>query len=85
MDVDVLVVGAGPTGLMVAAELARHGLRPRLVEAKPEPSPHSKALAVHARTLEICAGAGISDDRVVFDPGFGFGKTPARTGYSWNW
>ena len=60
MEIDVLVVGAGPTGLLLAAELARHGVRPRLIERATSPSPHSKALAVHARTLELWDDLGVT-------------------------
>ena len=51
--IDVLIVGAGPTGLTAALELARRGISFRLIEKTPQRSPHSKALALHARTLEI--------------------------------
>ncbi len=51
--VDVTVVGAGPTGLTLACELARRGLSCALVEARPEREELSKALGVHARTLEV--------------------------------
>lgn len=49
----VLVVGAGPTGLTFACELLRHGVRCRVIDKLAVPSDKSKALAVHARTLEI--------------------------------
>ncbi|CAI5534687.1 unnamed protein product [Closterium sp. Naga37s-1] len=49
----LLVVGAGPVGLVAACELRRHGLHVRVVERNRAPSEHSKALALHARTLEI--------------------------------
>jgi len=55
---DALVVGAGPTGLTMASELARHGLRCRIVEQLEAPSPLSRALAVQARTLEIFEDLG---------------------------
>ncbi|HVX11338.1 MAG TPA: FAD-dependent monooxygenase [Pirellulales bacterium] len=58
---DALVVGAGPTGLTMAIELARHGLRPRIIDKSPQPSQTSKALAVHARTLEFFDRIGIAD------------------------
>lgn len=61
-DVDVLVVGAGPTGLVAAAEALRHGLSVRIVERKDARSPFSKALVVHARTLEVFATMGVADD-----------------------
>jgi len=51
--IDVLIVGAGPTGLTAALELARRGIAFRLIEKNPQRSPHSKASALHARTLEI--------------------------------
>jgi 2-polyprenyl-6-methoxyphenol hydroxylase-like FAD-dependent oxidoreductase len=57
---DALVVGAGPTGLTMASELARHGLRCRLVEQLEAPSVLSRALAVQARTLEVFDDFGIA-------------------------
>ncbi|MCC3156786.1 FAD-dependent monooxygenase [Hymenobacter sp. 15J16-1T3B] len=56
----VLVAGAGPTGLLLALELCRHGLRPRVVDAAPGPSPLSRALVVHARTLELLDRHGLA-------------------------
>ena len=57
----VLVVGAGPTGLLLALELCRHGVRPRVVDALPGPSPLSRALVVHARTLELLDRHGLAE------------------------
>lgn len=59
VDVDVLVVGAGPTGLTAAAEALRHGLSVRVVERKAKRDGFSKALVVHARTMETFAFMGI--------------------------
>jgi len=59
MDTDVLVAGAGPTGLMLALELARRGIRVRIVDKLAAPSPTSRALVVHARTLELFQNLGI--------------------------
>ena len=59
---DVLVVGAGPTGLVCASELLRRGVRVRIVDELGAPSPYSKALGVHARTLEIFEDFGVVDD-----------------------
>ncbi len=57
---DVLIVGAGPTGLMLANQLARRGVRPLIVDRHPGPSLQTRALAVHARTLEIYAALGVA-------------------------
>jgi 2-polyprenyl-6-methoxyphenol hydroxylase-like FAD-dependent oxidoreductase len=59
VELDVLIVGAGPVGLFLANECARRGLRWRIVEARPGQSIHSKALAIFPRTLEIFDMAGI--------------------------
>lgn len=58
-DTEVLIVGAGPVGLFVANECARHHLRFRLIEERSSQSEHSKALAIFPRTLEIFDMAGI--------------------------
>jgi 2-polyprenyl-6-methoxyphenol hydroxylase-like FAD-dependent oxidoreductase len=59
VDVDVLIVGAGPVGLFLANECARRGLRFRLIEARSSQSVHSTALAIFPRTLEIFDMAGL--------------------------
>jgi 2-polyprenyl-6-methoxyphenol hydroxylase-like FAD-dependent oxidoreductase len=59
MDTDVLVVGAGPTGLMLANQLARRGVRALIVDRHPGPALETRALGVQARTLEIYAHLGI--------------------------
>ena len=59
--VDVLVVGAGPTGLTLGAELSAHGVRPRLVDRAHDRVHESRALAIQPRTLEVLAGLGITD------------------------
>ena len=53
MSVDVLIVGAGQTGLLLAAQLARYGIKPRIIDKNPQPSQTRKAIGVFARTLEI--------------------------------
>ncbi|NIJ11427.1 2-polyprenyl-6-methoxyphenol hydroxylase-like FAD-dependent oxidoreductase [Saccharomonospora amisosensis] len=60
LDVDVLVVGAGPTGLTAACEAIRHGLTVRIVDRKPHRSTYSKALVAHARTLEVFEAMGVA-------------------------
>ncbi|MGH2359051.1 MAG: FAD-dependent monooxygenase, partial [bacterium] len=59
MDTDVLVVGAGPTGLMLANQLGRRGVRARIVDRHAGPSLQTRALGVQARTLEIYSHLGI--------------------------
>src|SRR3569833_3994099 len=55
----VLVVGAGPTGLTLACELARRGIPGRLVAAAPGPQPGSRGKGVQPRTLEVFDDLGI--------------------------
>ena len=57
----VLIVGAGPSGLMLTLELCRHGVRPRLVDSGAGPSPLSRAVVVHARTLELLDRHGLAE------------------------
>lgn len=59
MDTDVLIVGAGPTGLMLANQLARRGVRPLIIDRHAGPAQQSRALGVQARTLEIYSRLGI--------------------------
>src|SRR5438552_14344324 len=58
-DTDVLVVGAGPTGLMLANQLGRRGVRARIIDRHTGPSLQTRALGVQARTLEIYTHLGI--------------------------
>ncbi len=61
-DTTVLVVGAGPTGLLLAAELLRRGARCLIIDAQPEPSIWDRATIVHPRSLEVFAALGIVDE-----------------------
>jgi 2-polyprenyl-6-methoxyphenol hydroxylase-like FAD-dependent oxidoreductase len=60
-DTDVLIVGAGPTGLVLALWLTRLGIRVRIVDTTAEPGTTSRALAVQARTLELYRQVGLAD------------------------
>jgi 2-polyprenyl-6-methoxyphenol hydroxylase-like FAD-dependent oxidoreductase len=59
MVMDVLVVGAGPVGLTMAAELARHGVACRIIDRLAAPSGYCKALGVTPRTLEVWEDMGV--------------------------
>ncbi len=61
MDTDVLIVGAGPTGLMLANQLGRRGVRVLIIDRHSGPAQQSRALGVQARTLEIYSKLGIAD------------------------
>jgi 2-polyprenyl-6-methoxyphenol hydroxylase-like FAD-dependent oxidoreductase len=61
VETDVLVVGAGPTGLMLANQLTRRGVRALIIDRHPGPSLQTRALGVQARTLEIYAKMGLAD------------------------
>lgn len=56
----VLVIGAGPTGLTLAAGLRRRGIEARLVDRAPAPATTSRALGIQARTLEVMERLGIA-------------------------
>jgi 2-polyprenyl-6-methoxyphenol hydroxylase-like FAD-dependent oxidoreductase len=60
-DVDVLVVGAGPTGLALALQAADHGASVRVVERRADPLRPSRALIVHPRTLEVLRPLGVTE------------------------
>src|SRR5258708_7255947 len=63
-DVDVVVVGAGPTGLLLAGDLARAGVNCLLLERRAERSGLTRAFTVHARTLEQLDARGIADELI---------------------
>ena len=60
MDSDVLIVGAGPTGLTLAIDLGRHGVRCTLIEQKAEPAFLPKMERINARTMEIYRRMGLA-------------------------
>lgn len=61
---DVLVVGAGPVGLVAACELARRGVSVRVIDKLAQPTDQSRAIAIHARSLDMFERMGIVDELV---------------------
>jgi 2-polyprenyl-6-methoxyphenol hydroxylase-like FAD-dependent oxidoreductase len=64
-DTDVLIAGAGPTGLALAAELARRGVSSLVVDRQPAGANTSRACVVHARTMEVLEPLGATQDLLV--------------------
>jgi 2-polyprenyl-6-methoxyphenol hydroxylase-like FAD-dependent oxidoreductase len=61
MQTDVLIIGAGPTGLALACQLIRYGIDFVIIDKKETTTPYSKAIGVQARTLEIYEQIGLAD------------------------
>ena len=58
----VLVVGAGPVGLVMACELARRNVPVRVIDKLPAPTTESRAILVHSRSLEMLERVGVADE-----------------------
>ena len=58
----ILIVGAGPVGLTMALALSIGGIKSRIIDKAPARSEKSKALGIHARTLELLESLGVIDD-----------------------
>ena len=58
----VVVVGAGPVGLVLACELARRAVPVRIIDKLPAPTSESRAVVVHARTLEALERTGVDEE-----------------------
>ena len=63
-NTDVLIVGAGPTGLTLACQLVRYGIDFILIEKNTGVTTHSKAIGVQARTLEIYEQLGVAEQAI---------------------
>jgi 2-polyprenyl-6-methoxyphenol hydroxylase-like FAD-dependent oxidoreductase len=64
LDADVIVVGAGPTGLLLAGDLAAAGVSTTVLERRGDESNLTRAFGVHARTLEELDARGLADELV---------------------
>ncbi|MBV9141576.1 MAG: FAD-dependent monooxygenase [Pseudonocardiales bacterium] len=64
MDADVIIVGAGPTGLLLAGDLAEAGVAVTVLDRRTEESPLTRAFAVHARTMEQLEIRGLADELI---------------------
>jgi 2-polyprenyl-6-methoxyphenol hydroxylase-like FAD-dependent oxidoreductase len=64
LEPPVLIVGAGPTGLVLALRLHKHGIAFRIIDNEARPGLASRAIALHARTLEFYHQIGLADDIV---------------------
>src|SRR5262249_56155143 len=60
-DCQVLVVGAGPTGLVLGAELLTRGIRTRIIDKGDGVALQARAIGIHARTLEILDMMGLAE------------------------
>ena len=78
---NVIIVGAGPTGLSLACQFSRYGVDFVTIEKKPEVTPYSKALGVHARTLEIYEQLGLA--HIAIERGTIAGKVRMLEGGAW--
>ena len=63
-DTDVLIVGAGPTGLTLAAALTARGIASTVIDRQAAGANTSRAAVIHARTLEVLQPLGVSDTLV---------------------
>ncbi|MEX2515130.1 MAG: NAD(P)/FAD-dependent oxidoreductase [Candidatus Paceibacterota bacterium] len=61
---NILIVGAGPTGQTTALELARRGITPEIVDAKDQPSPLSRAVGILPKSIDIMNRTGVGDQVV---------------------
>lgn len=64
MHTPVLIIGAGPTGLMMACQLRRMGVDCVIIDGKQGPTRESRALVVQARTLEIYDQMGLAEQAI---------------------
>ena len=80
MDVDAIVVGGGPTGLMLASELRLQGVRVLVLERDAEPTPYVRALGLHARSIEVMDQRGLLEEFLALGEQYPLGGSFAGIG-----
>ncbi|MGX1882262.1 rifampin monooxygenase [Streptomyces sp. NPDC055287] len=80
---DVIIVGCGPTGLMLAAELRLQGVRALVLERDAEPTVQTRALGLHARSVEVMDQRGLLERFLPLGKQFTVGGFFAGLGTTW--